>query len=295
MTETPSPPTTLHESPLTSILALTTPFLQPPDCSGIFTATRKTTSLHHQGSYYKTVLTVAISDPTNVRFTTCQPPGWAEADPHHRFEFSPAVCPDKWTAYNLNSHGGTSKVACCARPVGLNISFGNIGPPACIKSLTRTPTSLFSATGTTGTTTTQTYTWTHPFPEGIQMHNPYKISWQATDMSTLSPTPPTLTCSGGLYSWDPGEAAEPQHCNDNEGGHTRTSDAVGFWFGACGARIIVAVLLGACVGWWRHHVRRDRKEEKARRAAGLGTVNPDRGLWYRPRASRWRETREGRT
>ncbi|OBT84624.1 hypothetical protein VE02_05443 [Pseudogymnoascus sp. 03VT05] len=83
-----------------SLLALTTPFTPPPNCANIFTTTRTLTS-YHQNNFTTTTLTILYSDPNNAGFTQCQPPGWDSVVPESRFHFSPAVCPDQWTAYAL--------------------------------------------------------------------------------------------------------------------------------------------------------------------------------------------------
>ncbi|KAF2004630.1 hypothetical protein P154DRAFT_35386 [Amniculicola lignicola CBS 123094] len=85
-----------------SLLPLTTPFIPPPDCSDIFITTHTVTS-YSWNNYTETTLTALYSDPGSEQFTRCQPPGWDKVISKSRFHFSPAVCPDQWTAYNLEA------------------------------------------------------------------------------------------------------------------------------------------------------------------------------------------------
>ncbi|ORY15483.1 hypothetical protein BCR34DRAFT_558886 [Clohesyomyces aquaticus] len=102
-----------------SLLALTTPFVAPPNCADVFTTVKTVTSdyLHNDT---ESTLTVVFSDPSDPRFTKCQPQGWDGVVPESRFHFSPAVCPDRWTAYNLgtvylDAVRRATTAYCCAR------------------------------------------------------------------------------------------------------------------------------------------------------------------------------------
>jgi hypothetical protein len=87
---------------VSSLLALTTPFVPPaPSCTRIFTTTSAVSSYFIGYNLTTTTLTVVYSDPSNARFTQCQPRGWDQIVPESRFHFSPAVCPGQWTAYAL--------------------------------------------------------------------------------------------------------------------------------------------------------------------------------------------------
>jgi hypothetical protein len=107
----------------TSLLAMHTPFAQPATCSDIFSTTTLTTTLTTtyvtsgsttlSSSVY--AAKVAVSNPADPRFTTCQPPGWAGVVPESRFSFSPAVCPSGWTAHYLGTAGPVTTAHCCAR------------------------------------------------------------------------------------------------------------------------------------------------------------------------------------
>lgn len=103
----------------TNILALTTPFIQPSRCGAISSTTSVITSFFW-GNYTETTLQIVISDTADPRFSTCQPTGWTDVVPESRFSFSPAVCPNDWTAYQLEATGAEFKSSistayCCTR------------------------------------------------------------------------------------------------------------------------------------------------------------------------------------
>jgi hypothetical protein len=49
---------------------------------------------------------------------------------------------------------------------------------------------------------------TRLFTEGIQAHQAWHISWEASDTSTLTPSLPELTSSKLIPTWKPGEIIE---------------------------------------------------------------------------------------
>ena len=102
---------------VTNVLALTTPFVQKPDCASIWGLTNIRT--HVEG--VATTVAILVSNVDDERFPSCQPSGWDSVIPTSRFSFSPAVCPSDWTYYRMASEaqaGTTSTTAyCCARCV----------------------------------------------------------------------------------------------------------------------------------------------------------------------------------
>lgn len=99
---------------VTNVLALTTPFVQKPDCAAVWALTDFTTYV----AGVPTTVTILVSDVNDERFTSCQPSGWGSVIPTSRFSFSPAVCPSDWTYYHMASeyHPATFSTAyCCAR------------------------------------------------------------------------------------------------------------------------------------------------------------------------------------
>ncbi|KAK0129128.1 hypothetical protein ONS95_001066 [Cadophora gregata] len=206
-----------------SLLALTTPFVPPaPSCASIFTTTSTITS-YYWNNFSTTALNIVYSDPEDSRFTACQPPGWDGVISSSRFHFSPAVCPEQWTAYEVreayvdtNTLSPSRKATtayCCASGYSLGdagVELTSLDTLACI-----------SAIGVSATPTpTTTMTAAPSFPNGVQIHNAYQISWDATDRTRLSPTPPILAkdgCSQTLSVWVPGESVSSLPCSIENG------------------------------------------------------------------------------
>lgn len=102
-----------------------------------------------------------------------------------------------------------------------------------------------------------------PFPNGIQIHNAYQISWDETDKPTLSPTPPDFShgCSATLSMWIPGKSIDPLPCNNNgfDGGGAKKGAGIAFIM--IGIPVIVAALIATCCGFY---FRNSRKKRRAR-------------------------------
>ncbi|KFY14703.1 hypothetical protein V492_02461 [Pseudogymnoascus sp. VKM F-4246] len=271
---TPSTPST-NTVVQSSLLALTTPFTPPaPSCTGIFTTTNAVSSYFFGHHLITTTLTVVYSDPSNPSFTQCQPRGWDEVVPESRFHFSPAVCPNQWTAYYLKDvyvdlqpslTRRATTAYCCAS--GYNLD----DPGLTLQSLSSQELACVSAIGVKAisSTTTASVTETlHPFPNGIQIHKAYHISWDETDKPTLSPTPPDFSygCSATLDMWVPGESVDPLPCNNQTGDGGGVNKAAVTVFMMVGIPVIVVVLIATCCGYYcRKSRRKQRAFEKAMR------------------------------
>lgn len=121
----PSTTASLTATSVTSLLALTTPFVQPPECTSIWSLSSDTLWFHG----VHTTLTILSSDQADPRFTSCQPSGWDRVPAANRFTFSPAVCPRGWVYHHMaatesgveNRTADTSRYStystayCCAR------------------------------------------------------------------------------------------------------------------------------------------------------------------------------------
>lgn len=92
--QTPSPNVAAMTATMTTILALTTPFDQRPECTSLWDLTSGPTWT--DGS--STTLTILALDTADARFSACQPLGWTPAG---HFTFSPAVCPSGWTYWHM--------------------------------------------------------------------------------------------------------------------------------------------------------------------------------------------------
>lgn len=99
----------------TSVMAtaLTIPYVQPSGCTSAFQPITITTS------YGTTVTTITVlaSDAVATGFSACQPSGWDSGSTTYLFTFSPAVCPQDWTYYEMSSTKKYSVAYCCARYV----------------------------------------------------------------------------------------------------------------------------------------------------------------------------------
>lgn len=95
--QTPSSSVAEIATTMATILALTTPFDQKPECTSIWDLT--STPTWTDGS--STTLTILASDTADTRFLSCQPSGW---NPAGHFTFSPAVCPSGWTYWHMREN-----------------------------------------------------------------------------------------------------------------------------------------------------------------------------------------------
>ncbi|KAL4886871.1 hypothetical protein BJY04DRAFT_43266 [Aspergillus karnatakaensis] len=171
--------TTLPEiRTITTPLSLTTPFT-PPDACWEFERRTRTEFISGE-----TLLDpYLISDPALSGFTSCQPPGWASVAPESRFSFSPAVCPSAWTAWNIATTEVSSETVttawCCDARYTLYSSdeypLESFTKP-CIKSEVMGMISL-------------------------HLHLPWHISWQQSDLTLLTPGPPSLSAEETISSW----------------------------------------------------------------------------------------------
>ncbi|KFY68177.1 hypothetical protein V496_01244, partial [Pseudogymnoascus sp. VKM F-4515 (FW-2607)] len=190
---------------VTNVLALTTPFVQKPDCAAVWALTDFTTYV----AGVPTTVTILVSDVNDERFTSCQPSGWGSVIPTSRFSFSPAVCPSDWTYYHMASeyHPATFSTAyCCASGFSLAMNLYQFPYPdselPCIRLVIAGSVSMMG-------TLLDDAGSTQLFTQGTQVHNAWHISWAASDTSTLSPALPELTSSKFVPTWVPGESIPP--------------------------------------------------------------------------------------
>ncbi|ERS95375.1 hypothetical protein HMPREF1624_08253 [Sporothrix schenckii ATCC 58251] len=303
LTDSAAPTTTVAATTTAAItatgtslpVALTTPFVQPGSCSDIFSTTNFFVGASGFAEEY---ITVAVSDATDPQFTACMPSGWGDLAATRRFEFSPAVCPSGWTAYNLRStalttalsgttsYAGLTTAYCCASNDHLgwfdsvkglhNASLASMQSPACIQT-------LGPATATTddeGWTTT-TRTTTAPITS-VLVQNAWHISWQTTDVQHLTPSPPPWPCSDnyGYPTWVPTVSITPEpNCKD---GHyvDHSFDALARFLYIGLPIICAAVLLSCCACFYRAGrlggaPRRRRMQARAERAARAEQARED--------------------
>ncbi|KAK4120427.1 hypothetical protein N657DRAFT_161697 [Parathielavia appendiculata] len=247
--------------------ALTTPFVLPQSCANQFI----TTSFASRSTY----VTVVASCPADPRFSACQPPGWDSGGEGSSFQFSPAVCPSGWTAYNLGGtvswvrHGAsmnliTSKTFSTAYCCSSGFTYSHYHD-LLIDGFSRTPLACFAnTTDTAAPTATASPAGS---PHRLRVHNAWHISWDASDISSLSPTPPPFapcTTSPVIRSWVPGATVEPNAffvpggaCEWNDGtSRWSKGETIGMWFLMVGVPIIGLAILATCLGCWCRRRRR---------------------------------------
>ncbi|EJT71769.1 hypothetical protein GGTG_11023 [Gaeumannomyces tritici R3-111a-1] len=217
-------PTTMSATPsATSFIALTTPFVPPPSCGDIWTTTTSVTAGTSGGDAARTVIMV-MSNTADPRFAACQPPGWDAVPTESRFIFSPAVCPSDWTAYAfstrslweawpLRSSDSTTFTStlhsytvahCCARSFTLSNSY----------KFTR---DMFGSVGVAASTCFQDIQAT---PGAVRAHHAWQIKWAESDVKSLSPPPPALTCRDHkLATWVPGSTDHVCNPEPNRDSH----------------------------------------------------------------------------
>lgn len=90
---------------------------------------------------------------------------------------------------------------------------------------------------------------TRLFTEGIQAHQAWHISWEASDTSTLTPSLPELTSSKLIPTWKPGETIEKGMYDqgDGERGGLQGINEV-IYFLEIGLPLIFAILVGL-IAW----------------------------------------------
>lgn len=207
-----APATTVTATPFTSsptatvpMPAFTTPFPQPTSCSSVLT----TTVRYYSGYGTTSSRTLLLPDTSDPRYVAC-------LNPAGQFTFSPAVCPQGWIAWWLgqtNPPPGAPTISntvylstayCCAPNYSMpQEDIQNDPSPSCRQAFTTT-------TSTSGDVLVSTWTLS------LALLPAWHISWQPTDVPTLSPQPPVLE-GERITQWVPGTDLKPQP-RDNWGG-----------------------------------------------------------------------------
>lgn len=226
------------------ILAFTTPFAQPPSCS---VSSLLTTTVSYYSAYGTTTSsTRLLPDTSDPRYTACLAPAGSQ------FSFSPAVCPQGWPAWWLgrtapalsgaatatattpSAVGSVSYVStayCCAPGFSmLQPDTGDDPSPSCEQAFISTSSSSGQVLVSTSTLSKA-------------MVPAWHISWQTTDMPTLSPRPPALDDGETITRWVPGSDPEREP-RDNWGGGISHSL---FYFLVVGIPLIVVAAVVACL------------------------------------------------
>ncbi|ERS98566.1 hypothetical protein HMPREF1624_05351 [Sporothrix schenckii ATCC 58251] len=200
-----------------------TAFEQPVSCTGHFSTTSYL--YYNTTNFDYTHVTLAISDTRHPQFATCQPPGWDTVVPRQRFVFSPGVCPQAWTAYDLSAtttryETTVSSAYCCSSGFTLSYDYPyqthstsaiyTSDDDGAFYTLYPGPVSGYHGPGcyrripVTPETTTMTAAAAATPSVSLEMHLPYSVQWKADDTQHMSPTPPPVPCTYSLYAWTPG-------------------------------------------------------------------------------------------
>ncbi|KAH8890375.1 hypothetical protein GQ53DRAFT_842151 [Thozetella sp. PMI_491] len=268
-----SSPASTTTSPIgettTSLLAFATPYSYPSECTGVWAFTSAATY-----GNFPTTVAIALSDREDPRFAPCQPSGWADVVPESRFSFSPAVCPSGWTAYSIatqplfanNRFIATGSTAyCCAGGFNLYSPTTTFAIPSLTHPCTRTIGNGQAAADQTVTGRVDHGSGVEAaLIKGLLVHEAWHITWQESDLATLSPTPPSLT-GQTIPTWIPG-AADTTPLNHSVSGGTFQFPLIWTVLLSClGASLVT----GLCVYIYRR--RRVKKDEKP--APGLNPQN----------------------
>jgi len=182
--------------------------------------------------------TFLLPDKSSPRYTACLDPV-----PASQFSFSPAVCPQGWVAWwigqtpaatvTASSRTSTAFITtayCCAPGFSMeNQGTGDDPSASCDQA-------FISTTSHSGERFVSTITLSEARLPA------WHISWQATDMPSLSPQPPALD-GERIVQWTPG--SEPQtERRDNWGGGISSSL---FLFLVMGIPLLIVAAVAACL------------------------------------------------
>lgn len=255
---------------------LTTAFVYPPDCQTFwYTSSEISTSTNLSTIYEITKLTLHYVDAIYHNKTSCQPPSWSidATTTTKLFYYSPAVCPQSWTAYEIatsHPYAQLTTGCCCRRYVSLLVYSMQTNDP-CHSGYTITSaqgqwaldTMCFrvGAAQALGVSTS-----TPRMDSGVnefiymtasmvtQYHTPFHISWEMKDVASLTPAPPVPTCTPfTISSWDPANPSAAISCPNaiptrtdppapSDGLSTQSKVTIAVTVGALGFMVMAALL-----------------------------------------------------
>ncbi|CAI6087199.1 unnamed protein product [Clonostachys chloroleuca] len=265
--------------------ALTTPFEQPRGCGDEFPVTKNFTSIYRTNSTTtSSVHTVIASGPGASGFAACQPSQWDETNT--RFSFSPGVCPSAWTVWQISQYtNGTWTAMCCSRnfyPLSNTWNIEGIPNDACASIVTNNITTSYTTSTNTVTVGSVIYTNTYTFSPSsgtttTWIHNAWHISWDPTDVVSLTPSPPTPRCStSDILRWVPGESLGNNssvlgsECQKQESGNTAGWGL--YIFLVAGLPTIFGLaLIGCCVCAVRSNSTQRRRQTERVAGANLAS------------------------
>ncbi|CEJ92326.1 hypothetical protein VHEMI07986 [[Torrubiella] hemipterigena] len=238
---------------------LTTAFVYPPDCQTFwYTSSEISTSTNASTIYEITKLTLHYVDAIYHNKTSCQPPSWSidATSTTKLFYYSPAVCPQSWTAYQIATSHPYAQLTtgCCCRS-GYTITSTQ-GQWAIDTMCFRVGAA--QALGVS-TSAPRMDSGVHQFiymTAGIvtQYHTPFHISWEKKDVASLTPAPPVPNCTPfTISSWDPANPNAAISCPNavptrsdppapSDGLSTQSKVTIAVTVGALGFMVMAALL-----------------------------------------------------
>ncbi|KAB5535118.1 hypothetical protein GE09DRAFT_350626 [Coniochaeta sp. 2T2.1] len=154
-----------------------------------------------------------LPDTSDPRYTDCLAPAGDQ------FSFSPAVCPQGWPAWLIGktsaalSRAATATAYCCAPSYSMLFQDTGDDPSPSSEHVFATTTSSSGAA------------YADTITLSVARLPAWHISWQTTDMSTLSPRPPALDEGERFTRWVPGSKPEREKQDYLFGGNSAL-----FWF-----------------------------------------------------------------
>lgn len=214
------------------------------------------------------------SDPSDERFTACQPSGWADRPDTLRFAFSPAVCPSGWTWYRIGlaataSHDASSKTTaiCCA--AGFTPYLDRYADLAGYAESCALDLAYYGATAPTTTTVSLASGSMTTVTSALFIHEAWSVTWREADRAMLTPKPPALTDSTTLiFVWD-GKASSIADNNasrdtNNAGEERSWGEEPLFLFMVFGLPIIIVLCaVGLCCWCWLSSKKAKRRDRRA--------------------------------
>ncbi|KAK2035411.1 hypothetical protein LX32DRAFT_688714 [Colletotrichum zoysiae] len=239
-----SSPTTAANATDTSLLSITTPWVQPPDCETYWSTTTSWRTVEDPAEPW--VLTV--SAPA----ASCNPSGWDRFGPESRLHFSPGVCPEGWLYHTMAERGLSSTALCCQSGFNNAGYYGDVtllGSRNCVK-----------------------YGWVTEYDSAASVqtsrhtaivHEAWEVTWAASDTATLTPKLPTLTSYMVVPTWTPGEYIPDGYYDPKPQDHLVTIDEKALWFLIIGMPIIGALMIGSCIWCCVRSCKKKRRAKKA--------------------------------
>ncbi|KAL0935687.1 uncharacterized protein CTRU02_210278 [Colletotrichum truncatum] len=238
-----------------ALLAITTPFVQPPACDSWRTTTVRARPLTLVNGTTLSI-PVVVSEPAS----SCYPSGWKQFPRESRLHFNPGVCPEGWTYFDMAEAALYSTAFCCNSGFSYTYfndysPFGSLVSLGCVKGGPKTSSN--SATPDTSSTDT--------------VHEAWVVTWKRTDTPTLTPKLPTLTNYMTVPTWTPGEKIpDGKYDATKSGSGNQYPSQSLIFFITIGIPLISATLIGSCVWCCVRECKKQRRQKRLDKVTGGG-------------------------